>query len=198
MELILSSFIPCQGCLSFPCIRWAKTLTWHWWTMELTWWFPFLLVPGYVIMVSLLNGLYVISPDSLKNFLESATAMWCEVTAHRQSSFGQQKKYIAPAVTVIGKIKHVTAAIFQPWLVCHLHIVRNQLSFGVYLPTLDDGVKRIVVLMFLHAQPSVYSISERDCQRNLPRVQPSNTLTNNCTPTNWRTLFLKKMKCLSN
>lgn len=39
MELISSTFIPCQGCLSFPCIRWAKTLTWHCWSMELTWWF---------------------------------------------------------------------------------------------------------------------------------------------------------------
>ena len=57
-----------------------------------------LLVNGAYMMISLDQGLVYtfwlgvgmsISPDLLKNILESATAMWCEVTAHRQSSFGQ-------------------------------------------------------------------------------------------------------------
>ena len=97
-----------------------------------------------------------ISPDWLKNILESATAMWCEVTAHRQSSFGQQQKYIAPAITVIGKIKHATAAIFQPRLNLSSMLSGISLSFGVYLLTLNDGVKRFVLFMFLPAQPLVY------------------------------------------
>ena len=154
MELISSTFIPCQGCLSFPCIRWAKTLTWHCWSMELTWWFLWIKVSSIPFGWELVCQFHQICWRTSWNRLQPC-GVRSQHTAKVPSDSNWQNKTCY--------YSHSSHHDLFFHLCCQEYIL--YLSFGVYLLTLDDGVKRFILFMFLPAQPSVdrYSISERDC-----------------------------------